>query len=301
MEQLSTPTGASGERGTSVETTPDIRLRSVRKTYGDVVAVDDIDLEIANGEFFTMLGPSGSGKTTTLRMIAGFELPDSGTVELAGEDVGRLAPYEREVNTVFQDYALFPHMTVGDNVEYGLRVKRVDKGERATRRDEALEMVRLEGYARPQAGGALRRPAPAGGAGALDRQPPAGAAARRAARGARPEAARADAGRAQADPGRGRDHLRLRHPRPGGGADDVGSDRRLQRGQGRAGRDPGRGLRAAREPLRLRLRRRLERGRARRSAVHRPPREDPRCSTTARPPRGCTPSGAGSSTSPTRG
>ncbi|MET0751300.1 MAG: ABC transporter ATP-binding protein [Solirubrobacterales bacterium] len=147
MEQLSTPTGASGERGTSVETTPDIRLRSVRKTYGDVVAVDDIDLEIANGEFFTMLGPSGSGKTTTLRMIAGFELRDSGTVELAGEYVGRLAPYERQVNTVFQDYALFPHMTVGDNVEYGLRVKRVDKGERATRRDEALAMVRLEGYA----------------------------------------------------------------------------------------------------------------------------------------------------------
>ena len=88
MEQLSTPTGASGERGTSVETTPDIRLRSVRKTYGDVVAVDDIDLEIANGEFFTMLGPSGSGKTTTLRMIAGFELPDSGTVELAGRGRG---------------------------------------------------------------------------------------------------------------------------------------------------------------------------------------------------------------------
>ncbi len=93
-----------------------------------------------------MLGPSGSGKTTTLRMIAGFELPDSGAVELGGVDVGNLPPYDREVNTVFQDYALFPHMTVGENVEYGMRVKRVDKGERARRRDEALEMVRLTGY-----------------------------------------------------------------------------------------------------------------------------------------------------------
>ncbi len=93
-----------------------------------------------------MLGPSGSGKTTTLRMIAGFELPDAGTVELGGRDVGRLPPYEREVNTVFQDYALFPHMTVADNVEYGMRVHKVSKSERATRREEALEMVRLSGY-----------------------------------------------------------------------------------------------------------------------------------------------------------
>ncbi len=124
----------------------DIRLQGVRKVYGDVVAVASIDLEIANGEFFTMLGPSGSGKTTTLRMIAGFELPDAGTIELGGQDVGSLAPYDREVNTVFQDYALFPHMTVADNVEYGMRVKRVAKEERARRREEALEMVRLTGY-----------------------------------------------------------------------------------------------------------------------------------------------------------
>jgi putative spermidine/putrescine transport system ATP-binding protein len=124
----------------------DIRLKGVRKVYGDVVAVASIDLEIANGEFFTMLGPSGSGKTTTLRMIAGFELPDAGTIELGGRDVGALAPYDREINTVFQDYALFPHMTVADNVEYGMRVKRVGKDERFRRRDEALEMVRLTGY-----------------------------------------------------------------------------------------------------------------------------------------------------------
>ena len=137
---------AAGGGRTAQAPVPDIRLRGVRKAYGEVVAVDGIDLEVRHGEFFTMLGPSGSGKTTTLRMIAGFELPDSGTVELGGREVGNLPPYDREVNTVFQDYALFPHMTVGQNVEYGMRVKRVDKGERARRRDGALEMVRLGGY-----------------------------------------------------------------------------------------------------------------------------------------------------------
>ena len=109
-------------------------------------AVSGIDLEIEPGEFFTLLGPSGSGKTTTLRMIAGFEDPSGGTVELAGEDVSGVPPYDRAVNTVFQDYALFPHMTVGENVAYGLRVARAPKAERARRRDEALEMVRLPGY-----------------------------------------------------------------------------------------------------------------------------------------------------------
>jgi putative spermidine/putrescine transport system ATP-binding protein len=126
---------------------PDIRLAGLTKHYGEVVAVAGIDLEIERGEFFTMLGPSGSGKTTTLRMIAGFEDPSAGTIELAGEEVGEVPPYERAVNTVFQDYALFPHMTVGDNVAYGLRVAGVDKAERSRRRDEALEMVRLPGYA----------------------------------------------------------------------------------------------------------------------------------------------------------
>jgi putative spermidine/putrescine transport system ATP-binding protein len=111
-----------------------------------VVAVAGIDLEVEPGEFFTMLGPSGSGKTTTLRMIAGFEDPSGGTIELAGENVSGVPPYDRAVNTVFQDYALFPHMTVGENVAYGLRIAGVDKAERARRRDEALEMVRLPGY-----------------------------------------------------------------------------------------------------------------------------------------------------------
>jgi putative spermidine/putrescine transport system ATP-binding protein len=122
---------------------PDISVRGLTKRYGDVVAVAGIDLDIPAGEFFTMLGPSGSGKTTTLRMIAGFEIPDEGTIELAGEDVSRLPPYDRPVNTVFQDYALFPHMTVQENVEYGLMVKKVKKGERRERAGEALEMVRL--------------------------------------------------------------------------------------------------------------------------------------------------------------
>ena len=124
----------------------DIRLRGLTKRYGEVVAVDGVDLDIAPGEFFTLLGPSGSGKTTTLRMIAGFETPDGGTVELAGEDVSRLPPYDRPVNTVFQDYALFPHMTVRQNVEYGLIVKKVSKGERVERAGQALDMVQLGSF-----------------------------------------------------------------------------------------------------------------------------------------------------------
>jgi putative spermidine/putrescine transport system ATP-binding protein len=121
-------------------------LVNLSKRYGEVIAVGGIDLEIEPGEFFTLLGPSGSGKTTTLRMIAGFEDPSGGTIELAGENVRGVPPYDRAVNTVFQDYALFPHMTVGENVAYGLRIARVGKSERAKRRDEALEMVRLPGY-----------------------------------------------------------------------------------------------------------------------------------------------------------
>ena len=123
-----------------------VRLEGVRKRFGDVLAVDGVDLDVGQGEFFSMLGPSGSGKTTCLRMIAGFEAPTEGRILLMGRDVTGLAPYERDVNTVFQDYALFPHMTVGENVEYGLKVKRVGKGERTERAIEALRMVRLEGF-----------------------------------------------------------------------------------------------------------------------------------------------------------
>src|SRR3954462_10315148 len=123
--------------------TPDIRLSGVRKMYGDVAAVDGVDLDIRRGEFFTLLGPSGSGKTTCLRMIAGFERPDTGSIALDGADVTGLPPAERDVNTVFQDYALFPHMSVAANVEYGLRVKRVPRPERAERVEDALAKVRL--------------------------------------------------------------------------------------------------------------------------------------------------------------
>jgi putative spermidine/putrescine transport system ATP-binding protein len=122
-----------------------VRLDRVVKRFGDVVAVAGVDLEVAEGEFFSMLGPSGSGKTTCLRMIAGFEAPSEGRVLLGGDDVTGVAPYDRDVNTVFQDYALFPHMTVLENVEYGLRVKGVARGDRRTRAEDALTMVRLAG------------------------------------------------------------------------------------------------------------------------------------------------------------
>jgi len=124
---------------------PAVRLNGIRRVYGDVVAVAGVDLDIAAGEFFTLLGPSGSGKTTTLRVIAGFERPDAGHVELQGVDVTRVAPAQRAVNTVFQDYALFPHMTVAENVEYGLRVKGMGRRDRRTRALDVLERVRLPG------------------------------------------------------------------------------------------------------------------------------------------------------------
>ncbi len=123
-----------------------VRLESVHKRYGDVVAVDGVDLDVHDGEFFSMLGPSGSGKTTTLRMIAGFELPTAGRILLHGRDVTPIPPFDRDVNTVFQDYALFPHLSVGDNIGYGLVVRKVRKEERRTRVADALRMVRLEGY-----------------------------------------------------------------------------------------------------------------------------------------------------------
>jgi len=132
--------------GAAVPAAVAVRLEGVRKTFGEVVAVAGVDLDVAAGEFFSLLGPSGSGKTTTLRMIAGFELPTSGRILLSGEDVTRRPPFERDVNTVFQDYALFPHMTVADNVAYGLMIRKVPSAERKTRVADALRMVRLDGY-----------------------------------------------------------------------------------------------------------------------------------------------------------
>jgi len=125
---------------------PLIEIRGLSKAFGSVKAVDGVDLDINAGEFLTLLGPSGSGKTTVLRMIAGFETPDAGVIKLNGKDITNQPPYERDVNTVFQDYALFPHMDVITNIEYGLRVKKVDKKERRAKALEALEQVRLSGY-----------------------------------------------------------------------------------------------------------------------------------------------------------
>jgi putative spermidine/putrescine transport system ATP-binding protein len=140
---MNTVTLSTGERRM---TTAAVTLSGVRKTFGDVTAVAGVDLEVYDGEFFAMLGPSGSGKTTVLRLIAGFERPTEGTVLLGGRDVTGLPPFERDVNTVFQDYALFPHMNVLANVEYGLKVKQVKKAERRRRAREALATVRLEGF-----------------------------------------------------------------------------------------------------------------------------------------------------------
>jgi len=131
---------------------PAVRFTNVSRHFGEVRAVDGVSLDIHNGEFFTLLGPSGSGKTTCLRMIAGFDHPTAGKIELYGRDVTHLPPYERDVNTVFQDYALFPHMSVGENIGYGLMIRKVARAERERRVEEMLELVRLPGYAR-------RRPA----------------------------------------------------------------------------------------------------------------------------------------------
>ncbi|HXG26426.1 MAG TPA: ABC transporter ATP-binding protein [Candidatus Binatia bacterium] len=161
------PDATTGPAATPPDAIPAVRLERLTKRFSgevkrrapggdgggtaagdEVVAVDDVTLDIRDGEFFSMLGPSGSGKTTTLRLIAGFELPTGGRVFLHGVDVTRRPPFERDVNTVFQDYALFPHMSVGDNVAYGLTVRKVPKAERERRVGEALEMVRLAGYER---------------------------------------------------------------------------------------------------------------------------------------------------------
>lgn len=124
---------------------PAVQFLDVKRYFGEVRAVDGVDLEVRDGEFFSMLGPSGSGKTTCLRLIAGFDRPTAGQIFLYGQDVSRLPPYERSVNTVFQDYALFPHMTVSDNVAYGLMIKKVPRAERSRRVNEMLELIQLSG------------------------------------------------------------------------------------------------------------------------------------------------------------
>ena len=267
-----------------------VRLRGLTKRYGQVTAVDGIDLDIREGELLTLLGPSGSGKTTTLRMIAGFELPTDGTIHLDGVDVTGRPPFERDVNTVFQDYALFPHMDVADNVGYGLRVRKVPRAERRERVADALAQVRLEGFGdrRPSelSGGQRQRVALAR---ALVNRPrvllldePLGALDRKLRQEMQVEL--------KAIQARGRHHLRLRDPRPGGGPDHERPHRRAPRRAHRAGRRPGRGVRAAGDPVRGRVHRHLQRarrpgrGRAGRRAghLHRAAGEDPRAGARRR-------------------
>ncbi len=126
--------------------TPAVRFENVSRHFGAVRAVDDVTLDIAAGEFFAMLGPSGSGKTTCLRLIAGFEQPNSGRIDIFGQNAVGVPPYRRNVNTVFQDYALFPHMTVLENIGYGLMVRGIAKGERDRKAEETLELVALPGF-----------------------------------------------------------------------------------------------------------------------------------------------------------
>ncbi len=133
-------------RSSGAAADPAIELRQVRKVFGESVALDEISLDIERGEFFSLLGPSGCGKSTTLNLIGGFEAPSSGDVRIEGRSVAETPPYERPVNTVFQSYALFPHMTVAENVEFGLRMKGIARAERQAAASEMLRMVSLEGY-----------------------------------------------------------------------------------------------------------------------------------------------------------
>ena len=157
--------------------TPAVSFQKVARHFGAVKAVDALDLDIVAGEFFAMLGPSGSGKTTCLRLIAGFEQPTAGTISIFGERAEGVPPYRRNVNTVFQDYALFPHLNVLDNVAYGLMVKGIGKTERHKAAEEALALVQLPGYGAQAPRPAFRRSTPARCARSCPRQPTQGAAA----------------------------------------------------------------------------------------------------------------------------
>ena len=211
--------------GAPAPTPPEIRLVDLAKHFRDVRAVDDVSLDIRAGEFFSLLGPSGCGKTTTLRMIGGFELPTAGRIQLRGRDVTNDPPDKRPVNMVFQNYALFPHLDVANNVAFGLKRRNVAEGRDGRRVGEALELVHLTGYGEAQAEPAVRWPAAARRPRPGPRQPAQRAAPRRTARRPRPQAPPPAPGRAQAHPDRGRDHVRLRDPRPGRGAHHERPDR----------------------------------------------------------------------------
>jgi ABC-type thiamine transport system ATPase subunit len=202
--------GGTGVTAPNGDQACDVELHAVTKRFGSLTAVNAVSLKVRKGEFLSLLGPSGCGKTTSLRLIAGFEQPDDGEILIGGKDAVGAPPYKRDVNTVFQQYGLFPHMSVLDNVAYGLKQRKVSKPERHVQAREALELVQMTG--REGTGhDVVRRPAAARRAG----DEPAGAAAGRAAGRARPEAPQGDADRAQAHPGAGGDRLHLRRPWPG--------------------------------------------------------------------------------------
>ena len=264
----------------------EIQLEGLTKAFGEHVAVAGIDVDMPPGEFFTLLGPSGCGKTTTLRMIAGFEQPTSGRIMLDGTDVARVPPHRRNVNTVFQSYALFPHLDVAKNVAFGLKYQKVDKSERAKRVAQALELVNLTEFAHRKAdqlsGGQQQRVALAR---ALVLQPrvllldePLGALDA--------QAAQDPPGRAQGPAVGARDHVRVRHPRSGGGAHDERPDRGDEQGPGRAGGVAAVDLRGADDGVRGRVPRRVEpaRGRGGRAATARraPSGSATACSAAAR-------------------
>ena len=250
----------------------DVRLENVVKRFDEAVAVDGISVEIPRGSFFALLGPSGCGKTTTLRMIGGFEEPTEGRIFLGDQDVVGLPPYKRDVNTVFQSYALFPHMTIEDNVAFGLERKGVPKEQLKGRVAEMLELVGLTGFAKRKpkqlSGGQQQRVALGR---ALVNHPrvllldePLGALDLKLRKNMQMELKRIQQ--------RGRDHVRPRHARPGGGDDDGRHDRGHERRQDRAARRAGGALRAPRDRVRGRVPRHLEppvgqrRGLRRRSA-----------------------------------
>ena len=235
----SAPTGAGGSG---------LELRNLTKVFpGGTVAVEDVNLTIEHGEYVVLLGPSGCGKTTTLRMIGGHEDPTSGDVLLDGESILGLTPDKRPTTTVFQHFALFPHKSVLENVEFGLKMHGMAKEQRREKAREALEMVGLSQLWRPQAAGALGRPAAAGRARPRARHEPEGAPARRAARRPRPAPAAPDAGRAAQPPAAARPDVHPRDAQPGGVALDGRPDRRHARGEDPAGRRPAHHLHAAQE------------------------------------------------------
>ena len=199
---------------------PLLRIEGVAKTFGTFRAVDGVSLDIKAGEFFALLGPSGCGKTTLLRMLAGFEAPDEGRILLGGKDIAQALPHERPINMMFQNYALFPHLSVRDNIAFGLKRAGMARADIATRVAEMVALVKLDGLEKRKpdqlSGGQRQRVALAR---ALARRPQL-SAARRAARSARQEVARKHAGRADGAAAPARHDFHHRHPRPGRGDDD---------------------------------------------------------------------------------